>query len=186
MRIVAGAAKGRRLAVPPQGVRPTPDRVREALFSSLADSILDAHVLDLFAGSGALGLEALSRGARHVTFVEQNPKTAAILSRNIDTVALAGATKHTQSAARFLASTTTLRFDVVFLDAPYDVPTSDIEQYLTALDDHLAAGATVVVERDRRQAAPRFPEGFGEVTMKRYGNVVLYRACRVVDGSVNP
>lgn len=185
MRIVAGAAKGRRLAVPPQGVRPTPDRVREALFSSLAGSIVDADVLDLFAGSGALGLEALSRGARHVTFVEQDAKTATILRRNIDTVALAGATQHTQSAARFLASNSTRRFDVAFLDAPYDVPTSDIEQYLDQLDAHLAAGAIVVVERARRQDPPRFPEGFGDVSVKRYGNVVLYRARRVVDGSVS-
>lgn len=185
MRIVAGAAKGRRLAVPPQGVRPTPDRVREALFSSLAGIIVDAHVLDLFAGSGALGLEALSRGASHVTFVEHDPHTAAILRRNIDTVALAGATQHTKTAARFLASSATPRFDVVFLDAPYDVVTVDIEQYLAELNAHLATGATVVVERGRRQDPPCFPEGFGDVTAKRYGNVVLYRAHRVVDGSVS-
>ena len=184
MRIVAGAAKGRRLAVPASGVRPTPDRVREALFSSLGHVIVDAHVLDLFAGSGALGLEALSRGAQQVTFVEQDTKTAAILRRNIDAVGLDGATLEVQSAQRVLARSATPRFDVALLDAPYDVPTADIDTYLVNLAPHLTADATVVVERDRRQDPPTFPDGFGEVASKRYGTVVLYRARRVTDDSV--
>jgi len=184
MRIVAGAAKGRRLTVPAIGVRPTPDRVREALFSSLADVVVDADMLDLFAGSGAVGLEALSRGARSVTFVENDSKTAAVVRQNIDTVGLDGAHLNSQSAAQFLQKTPQKAFTLVFLDAPYSVETATIDTYLAALTPHLADQATVVVERDRKQAPPTFPHGFDAPREKRYGSVKLYRALWRTDGSV--
>lgn len=185
MRIVAGAAKGRRLTVPSVGVRPTPDRVREALFSSLAGIMVDATVLDLFAGSGALGLEALSRGAAHVSFVEHDPKTAETLRANIDAVGINGATVHVQPAQRFLLSAVKARFDLALLDAPYAMATDEINRYLVSLNAHLTPTATVVVERDRYQDAPSFGGDFGELAVKRYGNVLLYRARRTLDASVS-
>ena len=105
-RIVAGAAGGRRLAVPPRGTRPTTDRVREALFNVLAARLdFDGmQVLDLYAGSGALGLEALSRGATAVVFVENDRRAAEVLSRNIESVGLAGATLRRASVAAVLAA----------------------------------------------------------------------------------
>ena len=109
-RIVAGAAGGRRLAVPPRGTRPTTDRVREAIFNVLA-SRLDfdgIRVLDLYAGSGALGLEALSRGAASVMFVESDRRAAEVIARNIDTVGLPGATVRTDVSSAASTTTTTM------------------------------------------------------------------------------
>lgn len=185
MRIVAGTAKGRRLVVPPAGVRPTPDRVREALFSSLASVIVDADVLDLFAGSGAVGLEALSRGARSVAFVEHDRSTAQVLQRNIDTVGLPGARLHVQSVERILAGPVHTSFTVVYCDAPYAVSTGEIDAYLALLTAHLAPRAIVIVERDKKESAPTFPAGFTRESEKRYGTVVLYRARWMYGASVN-
>lgn len=184
MRIVAGEAKGRKLLVPPHGVRPTPDRVREALFSSLADRVVDARVLDLFAGSGALGLEALSRGAAHATFVEQHAQTAKTLARNVATVNADNSRVVVGLAERFLASVPTQHYTLVFLDPPYDVACEHLDALLAALQPHLADGATVVVERDKKTAAPTFPPGYTLETTKRYGTVTLYRATWQNDASV--
>lgn len=176
MRIVAGEAKGRKLVVPPHGVRPTPDRVREALFSSLADRVVDATVLDLFAGSGALGLEALSRGANHATFVEQDTRTAQTLKRNVDTVKRDRSSVIVSSAERVLAGAATRAYTLVFLDPPYDLASENVDRLLLTLAPHLADGATVVVERDRKTAPPTFPAGYTLEASKRYGTVMLYRA----------
>jgi len=184
MRIVAGAAKGRRLSVPPTGVRPTPDRVREALFSSLATIVGDATMLDLFAGSGAVGLEALSRGAKSVTFVEHDAKTVAILRSNIAAVGDADTRVVTTPAERFLQQPPATAYTLVFMDAPYDVPTRDIEAYLSWLTPHLANDAMVIVERGSKQDPPTFPNGFSPPQMKRYGSVMLYRATWTTGGSV--
>lgn len=184
MRIVAGAAKGRKLAVPARGVRPTPDRVREALFSSLADRVVAASVLDLFAGSGALGLEAWSRGAANVTFVEHDPAVQKTLQQNIATVGCGSSRVVKGSADRFLAQQPQDAYTLVFLDPPYALPTGDVEVLLARLQPHLAAGATVVVEREKTATAPTFPPGYSQVVAKRYGNVQLYRATWQNDASV--
>src|SRR6476469_10915414 len=122
-RIIAGRAGGRRIAVPPAGTRPTSDRVREALFSALtADPGLDgAAVLDLCAGSGALGLEALSRGAAHALFVESDRRAAAVLRRNVAGLGLPGCVVRAAPAAAVLAAPADRSYDVVLVDPPYAV-----------------------------------------------------------------
>ena len=153
-RIVAGVAGGRRLAVPPSGTRPTSDRVREALFSALAhEPGLDgAAVLDLCAGSGALGLEALSRGAAHVLFVESDRRAAAVLRRNVAAVDLPGAQVRAATAAAVLAGQADRAFDLLLVDPPYATPDTEVAAWLTAALAHgwLADDATVVVERPSR------------------------------------
>ncbi len=119
MRIVGGSARGRRLKSPPGSVRPTSDRVREALFSILQDSIYNARFLDIFAGSGAIGLEALSRGAKHVIFVDDNQARATAIKKHLEKFEWADrADVYRQVAKRFLAKVGE-PFDIVFVDPPY-------------------------------------------------------------------
>ncbi|MFP4149654.1 MAG: 16S rRNA (guanine(966)-N(2))-methyltransferase RsmD [Nitriliruptoraceae bacterium] len=185
MRIVAGLAKGRRLAAPPgAAVRPTADRVREALFSSLQPRLLGAHVLDLYAGSGALGLEAASRGAARVVLVERDRRVLEVLRSNVAAVGLAGVEVVAGEVAAVLAGRGTPKltaapFDLVLADPPYATPGEEVEAVLAALVDHLAADAEVVLERDRHAAAPRWPEGLEVRTPRRYGATVLHRARRL-------
>ena len=140
--------------MPPSGTRPTSDRVREALFSALAhDPGLDgAAVLDLCAGSGALGLEALSRGAAHVLLVESDRRAAAVLRRNVAAVDLPGAQVRAAPAAAVLAGPADRAFDLLLVDPPYATPDTEVAAWLTAALAHgwLAADATVVVERPSR------------------------------------
>src|SRR5262245_2498178 len=118
VRIVAGVAGGRRLAVPPRGTRPTPDRGREAVFSALQArrNLEGARVLDLYAGSGALGLEALSRGAAHVRFVESDRRAAAVLRRNVEVLGLPGTEVTTADVAVVLRGDPGRPYDVVLAD----------------------------------------------------------------------
>jgi 16S rRNA (guanine966-N2)-methyltransferase len=178
-RIVGGVAKGRRLAVPSRGTRPTSERAREALFSSLAGLVdLDgARVLDLFAGSGAVGLEALSRGAAEVVLVDSDRTACESVHRNIAAVALPGARVYRRPAAAFLAGGGVDEgFDLVFADPPYAFADDHLAGLLTALveGDWLAAGAVVVVERSARTAAPRWPEGMEPIKQRRYGEGMLW------------
>jgi 16S rRNA (guanine966-N2)-methyltransferase len=176
-RIIAGTAGGRRLAVPPRGTRPTSDRVREALFSALEhDPGLDgAAVLDLCAGSGALGLEALSRGAGHALLVESDRRAAAVLRRNVADLGLDGAEVRAAPAAAVLGGPAPRRFDVVLVDPPYEVPDAEVAGWLAAAAAHgwLAADATVVVER---RAGPAFgwPAPLAARRERRYGDTVLH------------
>ncbi|MGI8760491.1 MAG: 16S rRNA (guanine(966)-N(2))-methyltransferase RsmD [Jatrophihabitantaceae bacterium] len=179
MRIVSGAAKGRRLAVPARGTRPTSDRAREALFNSLAGLIeLDgAHVLDLFAGSGAIGLEALSRGAAAVCFVESDRSACEVLRRNIETVGLDGAELHRRPAAVYLVGAgVDVPFDLVFADPPYAFTEEHLAALLTSLagGSWLADGAVVVLERAARGPEPRWPPELEAVKHKRYGEGMLW------------
>jgi 16S rRNA (guanine966-N2)-methyltransferase len=120
MRVIAGSAGGIRLAVPKHGVRPTMDRVKAAIFSSLGDAIIGARVLDLFAGSGALGIEALSRGASSVVFVEEDPQSVDIIEGNLAKTKLAGRVRQ-QDAFDFLRhSSTAETFQIIFADPPYE------------------------------------------------------------------
>lgn len=170
-RIIAGAARGRRLAVPPRGTRPTSDRVREALFSALQSRLDfdDLAVLDLYAGSGALGLEALSRGAARAVLVDADPKAVTVITQNARAVGLDGARAHRRAVRAFL-DLPAEPFDLVFLDPPYDVPAEVVDGDLAALTGGwLAPGAHVVVERSARTPAASWPEGF-ELDMSRdYG-----------------
>src|ERR1700747_2181567 len=122
MRVIAGSAGGVRLAGPKHGVRPTMDRVKAAIFSSLGDAIIGARVLDLFAGSGALGLEALSRGAASAVFVESDRDAARAIERNLDKLRLTGATVWRRDALQALAADASAhrKYDLVLVDPPYD------------------------------------------------------------------
>ena len=177
-RIVAGVAGGRRLAVPPSGTRPTSDRVREALFSALAhDPGLDgAAVLDLCAGSGALGLEALSRGAAHVLFVESDRRAADVLRRNVATVDLPGALVRAAPAAAVLAAAPDQAYDVLLVDPPYSTPDAEVAGWLAAAVAHgwLAEDATVVVERATRGGPFPWPSPLKPLRERRYGETTLH------------
>jgi 16S rRNA (guanine966-N2)-methyltransferase len=173
-RIIAGVARGRRLLVPPgPGTRPTSDRAREGLFSSL-QSLLDlegTRALDLFAGTGALGLEALSRGAATATLVEDDPSALRALRSNVDAVGLPGAVVVADRVERFLAGPAEPRHDVALLDPPYE---HEVEPVLEALLPWLAEGAVVAVERRTRGPAPTWPEGYAPLRTRRYGEATLW------------
>ncbi|MBF6415646.1 16S rRNA (guanine(966)-N(2))-methyltransferase RsmD [Nocardia cyriacigeorgica] len=172
-RIVAGTAGGRRLRVPPAGTRPTSDRVREALFSAI-DARLDldgARVLDLYAGSGALGLEALSRGAARAMLIESDRKAAAVVRGNIADLGLPGAQLRVGAVASVLAQSASAAYDLVFSDPPYDVPTEDVIADLTALavNGWLAPMALVIVERSIRSPEIAWPAGYAPLKPRKYG-----------------
>jgi 16S rRNA (guanine966-N2)-methyltransferase len=148
MRVVAGAFKGRRLQAPRGSrTRPTADRVREALFSMLSD-VSGARVLDLYAGSGALGIEALSRGAAAATFVESDPRAVAALRRNLEAVGSEAAVRR-QDALRFLGRARG-PFDLVFVDPPYDAAVRLAEPLSERLPAVLGEEARIVTESDKR------------------------------------
>jgi 16S rRNA (guanine966-N2)-methyltransferase len=177
-RIVAGLAKGRRLVVPERGTRPTSERAREALFNTLRThlDIGGANVLDLFAGTGAVGLEALSRGAGRVVFVERDRTAAALLQRNIDAVGLPGTRVHRRAVTAVLDDPAGNRFDLVFADPPYELPDDQLGDILTALvtGDWLVPDAMVVVERSARGNELAWPPGIVLVTHRRYGEGQLW------------
>jgi 16S rRNA (guanine966-N2)-methyltransferase len=179
-RIVAGTAGGRRLQVPPRGTRPTSDRVREALFSSLVSLVdLDgARVLDLYAGSGALGFEALSRGAGHAMFVESDKRAAEVLKANARSLALPGAVVVNRTAEAAVQAPPEAPFDVVFADPPYAVTDEQLGRVLDALvtAGWTAPGTVLVVERAARAAEPVWPRGLESLRAKRYGDTALYWA----------
>ncbi len=187
MRIVAGVARGRRLASPAAGTRPTSDRVREALFSSI-ESRLGAlgglRVLDLYAGSGAVGLEALSRGAAHVLLVEKDRAALEVVRANIAAVRLDGAVVVSGDVTSLtsLAPPTqaVAPYDVVFADPPYSLDDAVVEQVLHGLAAHgwLGDGSLVVVERARPRRGITFawPEGFDALRDKAYGDTVVRSA----------
>lgn len=179
MRVIAGSAGGRRLTVPAgAAVRPTADRVREALFSSLGPAVPDATVLDLFAGSGALGIEALSRGAARVVLVERDRRAAAVVASNLARTGLQErATLVRTDAAAYARDPRGGPFDIVLLDPPYEHATPDLYALATALRDAggLAPDATVVLERDRRDpTGDAEPPPFLALGRRRvYGDTVL-------------
>ena len=183
-RIISGRAGGRRLSTPRgQHTRPTSDRVREALFSSLESLVgsLDGlRVLDLYAGSGALGLEAWSRGAGRVAFVEHDRRTAALIRSNAASIGCTGAHVVTGSVASVLRQPPPAPYDIVLADPPYPLADDDVDEALAALVEHdwLAPGAIVVVERSSRSRAPRLPEPLVLERTKAYGETTLHVAAR--------
>lgn len=167
-RIISGEARGRTIKVPEQGTRPTSDRAREGLFSSLQVrfGFVGAKVLDLFAGSGALGLEAASRGADEVVLVENNPKAVQIIRHNMQVVGHPNVTVAEMKASTYVASAPKEYFDMVLADPPYDLPDSDIAEMLVALSPTLVDGAAVVVERHRESPETAWPACFVPTTQK--------------------
>lgn len=178
-RIVAGAARGRRLTVPRgDSTRPTSDRVREALFSSLESalgSFAGRRVLDLYAGSGALALEALSRGAAYAMLIESDPAAIRAIRANISAVGTDRAEVVAGRVERLVAGRPTAPFDVVLIDPPYDMDGDELTRVLASLaDGWLAPDALVVVERSRRAGPVRWPPGLIAERDRHYGETMLW------------
>lgn len=169
MRIIAGIARGRKLAAPAgDHTRPTADRAKEALFSSWQQrfGIEGTRVLDLFAGSGALGLEALSRGAESVVLVETDRAALEAIRKNIDTVKLPGVSVAEMKASTYLAGAPAGYFDRVIADPPYELIDESVTEMLEALGPALAEDAVVTIERPRESAETVWPAGYEELVQK--------------------
>lgn len=192
-RIISGLAGSLRLDVPKSGTRPTSDRVREAIFSSLtAWGMTDGvRVLDLFAGSGALGLEAASRGASEVVLVEKHPPAAQIVQLNVDRVRQALSTEHNpvltvhrKTALSFVTDAdANTSWDVIFVDPPYDFAHAALGEQLTLIAPHLSADGLIMVERSTRDGAPALPPALSIFKEKKYGETTLWwveRSDRVI------
>lgn len=178
MRIIAGLGKGRNLFSPISSTRPTSDRAREALFSTLESefgSISDLAFLDLYCGSGAVGVEAISRGAAVVYAIDNDEKATQIARQNFELLqSLTGIGSHTvitSSVGKYLEKGADLKFDVVFLDPPYDLPNNEIEKNLNALirNSFLKPSSVIAIERDSKSKPLDWPEGLREVKVRKYG-----------------
>ena len=178
-RIIAGSSRGRRLAVPQSGVRPTADRVREALFSAIESRVGPLgglRMLDLYAGSGAVGLEALSRGAAHVLLVERDRKALEGVRANVAAVGLPNAVVLGADVSSLTSSapptSAVAPYDVVFLDPPYELGDDVVEPVLGGLarNGWLGEGSLVVVERARRRSGLTWPEGYEPGRDRDYGD----------------
>jgi 16S rRNA (guanine966-N2)-methyltransferase len=174
-RVIAGSAGGRRLAVPGgRGTRPTSDRTREGLFSTLQSLIGDltgVSFLDLYAGSGAVGLEAASRGARPVGLVEREARAARAIRANIAALGSSDVTLVESTVKKFLERAP-VAYDVVFIDPPYADPVT--ETLAALINGWLAVDAVVCVERATRDVGPPWPEGIEAVRSRRYGDSTLW------------
>ncbi|MER6171572.1 16S rRNA (guanine(966)-N(2))-methyltransferase RsmD [Streptosporangium sp. NPDC001681] len=182
-RVIAGSAGGRRLAVPPgRGTRPTSDRAREGIFStvgSLIGPLEGCRVLDLYAGSGALGLEALSRGAARVLLVESDARAIRTIRQNVTSLGLPGAEVAADRVERLLArgiGDTGEPYDLVLADPPYALGDEEVGTVLELLRDRgwLAEDALVAVERESRGRDLRWPEGYEEERVRRYGEASVW------------
>jgi 16S rRNA (guanine966-N2)-methyltransferase len=180
-RVIAGEAGGRRLAVPDgRDTRPTSDRAREGLFAtitSIAGPLDGARVLDLYAGSGAVGLEALSRGAGHVLLVEQGARAVRVIRENIEAIGLPGAVLAADRVERVLGrGPDGDRYDLVFADPPYALADAAVERVLSLLAEGgwLAPGALVIVERATRSGPVSWPDGFTPDRDRRYGEATFW------------
>jgi 16S rRNA (guanine966-N2)-methyltransferase len=186
MRVIAGSARGRRLAVPSGAMtRPTSDRVREALFSVLAswagavdrlaeESLTGLGFCDLYAGSGAVGLEAASRGASPVLLVESDARVAALATRNVAELSL-WAEVRTARVEDLVSRVAPTAYDIVFADPPYEVGNDQVSSVLERVVARgwLAPGGLAVVERSRRSAALKWPDALAQTWSRTYGETVL-------------
>lgn len=179
-RIIAGQWGGRRLATPDgQNTRPTTDRVREAMFSSLASELggwEGVRVLDLFAGSGALALEALSRGAASADLVESHARTAGLVTRNVRELSATSARVHRMTAERFVATPPDTPYDLVFLDPPYAMEAGALHEIVAVLTigRWRAEDSVVVVERSSRDGTWQWPDGWTPLRDRTYGETRLW------------
>ncbi|MER7764851.1 16S rRNA (guanine(966)-N(2))-methyltransferase RsmD [Streptomyces sp. NPDC097619] len=179
-RVIAGTAGGRRLAVPPgTGTRPTSDRAREGLFSTWESlhGVPGSRVLDLYGGSGAVGLEALSRGAHHALLVEADPKAARTIRENVRALGLPGAEFRAGKAEQIVTGPAPADpYDLVFLDPPYAVTDAALREILLTLrsGDWITDDALVTVERSTRGGEFPWPAGFEALRSRRYGEGTLW------------
>lgn len=174
MRIIAGNAGGRRIRAPSgMATRPATDRVREAVFSSVGSWVEEADVLDLYAGSGSFGLEALSRGARTVTFVESARSALSTLRSNVALVGLGGEVM-ADDVGHFV-DVCEQRFHLVFVDPPWPLETALLEDLLARLDPLLHPQAEVIVSRRHTDRIPEAPENWRVAADKRYGDTRILR-----------
>ncbi|GGK69890.1 DNA methylase [Sphaerisporangium melleum] len=179
-RVIAGTAGGRRISVPPgRGTRPTSDRAREGVFStvgSLLGPLDGARVLDLYAGSGAVGLEALSRGASHALLVESDGKALRTIRANIAALGLPGAEVSGDKVERVVAGPCPEPYDFVFADPPYALRDETVREVLDRLRDNgwLAEDALVAVERESRGKDLQWPPGYTEERVRRYGEASVW------------
>ena len=191
MRIIAGSARGRRLAAPKgTATRPTSDRAREGLFATVTairGPLPGARVLDLFAGSGAIGLEALSRGAVRVLFVESDGRAARVIRANLAAVALPGSELISCQVQRFLerGPGAEAAFDLVVADPPYAAPAAEVTGMLTALASRgwLAPEALVAVERATRAGPLPWPAGYRGDRSRRYGEATFWYGLAAAEAS---
>jgi len=183
MRIIAGLAKGRVLSAVAGATRPTSDRAREGLFSSLISEFGDfvgLHILDLFAGSGAIGLEALSRGAEIVHAVEKDEASGRTIKTNAELVSKSGVTgsfhTYSMSVQKFLETPPPSTYDIVYLDPPYDFSDSDLYACLTNLyvSNFLRRDALIAVERAIRSRSVQWPNGYEALRERKYGQAAIY------------
>jgi 16S rRNA (guanine966-N2)-methyltransferase len=183
-RIIGGIAGSRQLTSPAKATRPTSDRIRESIFNRLAsrDRLDGARVLDLYAGTGALALEAISRGAVSAILVEKDGKAAAVCNQNAQLIQKAlekegffdAITKVAHKAVSSFLSTDTGEYDLVFIDPPYDISNAEVIENLEALLPKLAKDAIVMVERSSRSEALAIPTGLVLDEEKSYGDTLVY------------
>ncbi len=188
-RIIGGIAGSRQLASPAKSTRPTSDRIRESIFNRLAsrDLIENARVLDLYAGTGALALEAISRGANSAVLVEKDGKAAAVCSTNSTTIRKAlekegffeALIKVVHKPVSAFLSADTAEYDLVFIDPPYEVTNEEVIANLTALSPRLSKNAVVMVERSSRSDDLELPSGFELDEEKSYGDTTVYWLLKV-------
>jgi 16S rRNA (guanine966-N2)-methyltransferase len=183
MRIIAGVGKGRKLFSPPSITRPTSDRAREGLFSSLISTFgtLDGlHFLDLFAGSGAVGVEALSRGAGLVESIESNSESAQVCEKNFELLLnqpnLGKFKVHQTTTFEYINHLANKQFDIIFLDPPYDVTNIEIEKILKKIlsNNLLGKFGVIAIERDTKGAVFSWPTGLQEVKVRSYGQGAIH------------
>ncbi len=177
LRVIAGTAGGRKLVAPKGDARPTTDRLKEALFSSLGPRVQGATVLDLYAGSGALAIEALSRGAASAVLVDSGLAAAAAIRANLETTGFGDAARvERTSVERFVtAPIRDAPFDLVFLDPPYDLASAVVTEVLAALAaaEAITDGATIVVERPKSGQPVTLPGAWGIERERAYGDTLL-------------
>ena len=194
MRIIAGAAKGRPISAVASATRPTSDRAREALFSTLASEFGDfdgLRVLDLYAGTGAIALEALSRGAAIVHAVEKDEAASKAIADNFDSIKSAqfAGTFHLYSmgAHRFLGDKAQYKYHFIYIDPPYDVDDIDIVETLVQLRENgfLHPDALIAVERNSRTREISWPYGYEEIRVKDYGQARIFYGIPLIDAAEN-
>ena len=175
MRVIAGSAKGRRLIGPDtRETRPLTDRAREAVFSALAGLVGEAEVLDLYAGSGSIGIEALSRGAGRVVFVEKGREALSALRQNLATLGFENVAVVGQDVGEFLR-TATGQFDLIFFDPPWAMETHALADQMKEADRLSGDGTEIIIHRRRSDPTPPAPQGWRWLTTRRYGDGVIHR-----------
>jgi 16S rRNA (guanine966-N2)-methyltransferase len=170
MRVISGAARGTRLARVPTGTRPLSDRAREGLFSSLGGRVGKARCADLFAGTGAVGIEALSRGAPSCAFVDSSPAAIRAIRDNLGRTGLAERAQVARGDVRRSLSRPGEPFDLVFLDPPYRLPEAEVREALEALGTRLARGAIVALTRPSRNSTSVIPVDWSVIRRLAYGD----------------